>query len=574
MDSNELHQWMVQAFGYTQGEQAWNQFQMLPEEMKEQVLSQPASSLPPADQMGSLFMALNNSQAARGTTDPSSPLDKGIITAIAHSIASQSNSDHSNNADTDNADSLENGTGTTDVAHFGVLGNIPSATPTSHLSDSTQEHYRTAISTTSLWLDAATSMNPPAGTTLLLSRDQWIDSTVDNWMKLANPIARQTIAALRNVFMQQFGQDSTLETSAGLFAGPVPISLPDNLRDPKKLIEMVGATSFSMQLGKTAGSLATVVFSGFDQGIALLDNAAGAVLPENIDAYAKSIELPQEEVADYLILRELASARLYSSTPWLMPQIQTLVDKYARGISIDADAIEDQLRQSGSISPDGISGAVDISNIAMAESDEQKEAKRSLERILATVEGWIDCVTWQAGQAYLPHIAQLREMLRRRKAVDGPDEQTFQALLGLEIHPVQAREACSLWEKLTQSEGIDGRDAHWKHPDLLPVLSQNAPGVNASSPSQSSTPSPATDEGESSSSDDGSSSTHSATDWDAALDQLLDEEAHRSEKSDHQSGSDHSSDSDDSNNDDSNNSNQSDSHTADTSDDPDNDQQK
>lgn len=567
MDSNELHQWMVQAFGYTQGEQAWNQFQMLPEEMKEQVLSQPASSLPPADQMGSLFMALNNSQAARGTTDPSSPLDKGIITAIAHSIASQSNSGHADTDNTGSAHSSENGASTTDVTHFGVLGNIASATPTSHLSDSTKEQYQTAISTTSLWLDATTSMNPPTGKTLLLSRDQWIDSTVDNWMKLANPIARQTIAALRNVFMQQFGQDSTLETSAGLFAGPVPISLPDNLRDPKKLIEMVGATSFSMQLGKTAGSLATVVFSGFDQGIALLDNAAGAVLPENINAYAKSIELPQEEVADYLILRELASARLYASTPWLMPQIQTLVDKYARGISIDADAIEDQLRQSGSISPDGISGAVDISNIAMAESNEQKEAKHSLERILATVEGWIDCVTWQAGQAYLPHIAQLREMLRRRKAVDGPDEQTFQALLGLEIHPVQAREACSLWEKLTQTEGIDGRDAHWKHPDLLPALSQEGQGANASSQSQTSAPSSATSEQESSSTEDGSSVAHSATDWDAALDQLLDEEAHRSDKSDHQSGSDHSKGSDDSHScDDSNDSDQSDSHTSDNPD--------
>jgi putative hydrolase len=520
MDSNELHDWMIQAFGNAQGEQAWQQFQMLPDAMKDQVLSQPASSLPPASQIGSLFTALSNSQAAQGTTDPSSPLDQGIVSSIAHSLVQHTNTSH---------DSTSSSSQTS----------TPQIESTAHLPAPTKEQYANTISTASLWLDAATSMNPPSGTPLLLSRDQWIDATIPNWVKLANPVARQTIAALRSVFIERFGQDSNFETSAGLLAGPVPITLPDNLRDPKKMIEMVGATSFSMQLGKTAGTLAQSVFSGFDQGIALIDHAAGAILPENIDAYASSIELPQSEVASYLILRELASARLYASTPWLMPQIQALVDKYARGISIDVDAIEDQLRQSSSLSPDGISGAVDISNIAMSESDEQKEAKRSLERILATIEGWIDCVTWQASQAYLPHISQLREMLRRRKAVGGPDEQTFQALLGLEIHPVQAREACRVWEQLTASEGLEGRDAHWKHPDLLPQLTEQTSGANeAGSRAQTDQSQQANQHDQSgSSSSQSSQSTQStngqkkdAIDWDAALDQLLDEEAHRGDQ--------------------------------------------
>ncbi|WP_288707064.1 zinc-dependent metalloprotease, partial [uncultured Bilophila sp.] len=43
-----------------------------------------------------------------------------------------------------------------------------------------------------------------------------------------------------------------------------------------------------------------------------------------------------------------------------------------------------------------------------------------LESLLAMVEGWVDCVVWRAGMAPLPHIEQLREMMRRAHAMGGP----------------------------------------------------------------------------------------------------------------------------------------------------------
>jgi putative hydrolase len=68
----------------------------------------------------------------------------------------------------------------------------------------------------------------------------------------------------------------------------------------------------------------------------------------------------------------------------------------------------------------------------------------------------------------LPDVVKLAEGFRRRRAAGGPAEQTFSALVGLELRPRRLREATALWEALTEHRGVAGRDALWGHPDLLP----------------------------------------------------------------------------------------------------------
>src|SRR5437764_317761 len=71
-----------------------------------------------------------------------------------------------------------------------------------------------------------------------------------------------------------------------------------------------------------------------------------------------------------------------------------------------------------------------------------------------------------AGDIGLP--LGLAEAFRRRRAAGGPAEQTFAALVGLELRPRRLREAAALWSALTEHRGTGGRDALWGHPDLLP----------------------------------------------------------------------------------------------------------
>ena len=176
----------------------------------------------------------------------------------------------------------------------------------------------------------------------------------------------------------------------------------------------------------------------------------------------------------YLALVEEAHARLFANVPWLMPQFDALIDKYARGITIDLDAMEEQLREVQEVNPDSIAGAVDLSKVGMSDTPEQREALHSLENLLAFAEGWVDCIVWRAGMAHIPHIDQLREMQRRERATGGPSQETFETLLGLELRPKKMREAAELWETITLAEGASGRDRHWSHPDMLPTMPDDA----------------------------------------------------------------------------------------------------
>ena len=67
----------------------------------------------------------------------------------------------------------------------------------------------------------------------------------------------------------------------------------------------------------------------------------------------------------------------------------------------------------------------------------------------------------QAVAGRLPSAVALQEAVRRRRASGGPAEQTFAALVGLELRPRQARDAAVLWKMLRDDRGIDGREAVW-----------------------------------------------------------------------------------------------------------------
>ena len=191
------------------------------------------------------------------------------------------------------------------------------------------------------------------------------------------------------------------------------------------------------------------------------------MIVQNADAYAAELDIDKTEVRNFLALIEAAHARLFASVPWLMPRFEALISKYAREIKIDLDAMEEQLREAENIDPSSISAAVNLSQVAMRDTDEQKHALATLETMMTLTESWVDCVTWRAGMPYLPHIEQLREMRRRERAIGGPAEHTFEALLGLSLQPKTLREAAEKWEEITAKEGTKARDKMWSHPDLL-----------------------------------------------------------------------------------------------------------
>ena len=141
-----------------------------------------------------------------------------------------------------------------------------------------------------------------------------------------------------------------------------------------------------------------------------------------------------------------------------------------------------------------------------------------MENLLALVEGWVDAVVWRAGMAHIPHIEQLREMLRRERAIGGPAERTFESLMGMQLRPKRMREAAALWESIGTQEGPEARDAKWSHPDLLPQLPDEQSEDSSNEENGAASATTGTEQ------TTAQQDIPDSIDWDAELSKLLDEE--------------------------------------------------
>jgi putative hydrolase len=297
------------------------------------------------------------------------------------------------------------------------------------------------------WLDPVSSL--PSGVSSVESwrRADWLVHTLDVWQKLCDPVARHMTNAVSELMPEQVRAQ----------LGPMA-----------NMLTSVGGAVFGGQLGSALGSLAAEVLSAGDIGLPLGPAGTAALIPANIAAYGEGLEIPEDQVRLYVALREAAHQRLFGHVPWLRAHVLGAVEAYAQGIKVDKDAVEEAM---GRVDPSDPTTMQEIQLEGIFSSDDspaQKAALTRLEIALALVEGWVSHVVHRASAERLPDAARLDETFRRRRAAGGPAEQTFAALVGLELRPRRLREATVLWAALEEHRGVEGRDAVWSHPDLLP----------------------------------------------------------------------------------------------------------
>jgi putative hydrolase len=299
-----------------------------------------------------------------------------------------------------------------------------------------------------LWLDGVTSLPSGAGSAVAWSRAEWVEATLPAWRQLVDPVAERVGSAMGNVLPEE------MQAMAGPLLG---------------MMRSMGGAMFGTQIGQALGTLGAEVVGSNDVGLPLAPVGKAALLPANVTAFGDGLGVPQEEVRLYLALREAAHQRLFAHVPWLRAHLFGAVEGYARGIMVDTVKLEEAVGQLDPSNPEALQEALQQGMFQPEDTPEQKAALARLETALALVEGWVDAVVHAAAAPHLPSAAALRETLRRRRATGGPAEQTFATLLGLELRPRRLRDAARLWASLTDARGMDGRDALWEHPDMLPT---------------------------------------------------------------------------------------------------------
>ncbi|MGH8866553.1 MAG: zinc-dependent metalloprotease [Actinomycetes bacterium] len=298
------------------------------------------------------------------------------------------------------------------------------------------------------WLDEATTLPSGVSSATAWSRAEWVDATLPVWRQLCDPVAAHVVEAMGQV----------LPAEAQQMAGPL-----------MGMMRQMGGAMFGAQVGQAIGSLAQEVVGSADVGVPVGPPGQAALVPANVEAFGTGLGVPEEEVRLFLALREAAHHRLFGHVPWLRAHVLAMVEDYARGIRVDTSALEEAVGSIDPANPESLQEALSGDLFAPQETPEQKAALLRLETVLALVEGWVDEVVGEAAGSRLPATSALRETVRRRRAAGGPAEQTFASLVGLELRPRRLRDAAALWRALSESRGVEGRDAVWGHPDLLPT---------------------------------------------------------------------------------------------------------
>jgi putative hydrolase len=330
-----------------------------------------------------------------------------------------------------------------------------------------------AVRLADLWLDEATAF--PSGIRRIeaWSRSEWLEATFPVWAKLCDPIAAKGVEAMGgmlNIDPAQLGDEVPEEMRQALGALGGGAGGLGGLAGLGAMLRQIGGAMIGSQTGTAVGELAREVVGSTDIGLPLGPERVAALLPAGVAQFGQGLSVDAGEVRLFLALREAAHHRLFAHVPWLRGHLLGAVEQYASGITVDMTRLQEAIPDVDITNPEALRDALAGEGLFRPEdTPAQKAALVRLETALALVEGWVATVVSAAARDRLTHADALAETVRRRRATGGPAERTFATLVGLELRPRRLREAAAIWQGLTSARGVDGRDALWSHPDLLPA---------------------------------------------------------------------------------------------------------
>ena len=320
------------------------------------------------------------------------------------------------------------------------------------------------MSVADLWLDAVVEFGPGNVNRQVWTRSEWIDGTAEVWKRICEPVAANVAQAFEDILDEQQKHIADIDPS---LSDSVP-DISSLLNSTRDILPKMSSFLFASQIGMALGQIAQSALGSTDVGIPLADGSTTALVARNIEDFADELEIPFEEVLQFIALRECAHHRLFAGVPWLAGDLTRAVERYAQHIAIDSEAVAEAATRLDPANPEFNEDSLNEQIFAAAPTPEQRAALERVENLLALIEGWVDVVTSQAARPYLPHLEQLRELMRRRRALGGPVEKILGSLIGLKMRPRRARDAAKLFQLVTQDEGSDAREKLWAHPDLIP----------------------------------------------------------------------------------------------------------
>ncbi len=157
-----------------------------------------------------------------------------------------------------------------------------------------------------------------------MTRGEWVEKTLPVWKEIADPVSTSIADALT----------SALDTQ-------VPEEMRSVVQGAGKLMRGLGGSVFAAQFGQVLGNLSLEVVSGGDVGIPVLPAGTAAVIPQNLTAFGDGLEIRKTRSRSISPPGSSPIARLYRHAKWLHLHVMAQITDFARGVTVDVDALED-----------------------------------------------------------------------------------------------------------------------------------------------------------------------------------------------------------------------------------------
>lgn len=310
------------------------------------------------------------------------------------------------------------------------------------------------------WLDEGGLPSPAeAGGLVVTSRQTWVNAALVGLRPLVEPVAVASVRALGELLTGQLGQ---FDAALSAHVGPL-----------RALLEPMGGVLMGLQAGQVIGQLARRMLGQFDLGIPTADRNSAYHISVNVEEAFAGYELDRTEVSIALALYEGAHRRQYQALPWLTGHLNSLVSAFADGMRIDADEVLEASREIMAgvdpDDPDSLRAAMErAGQIRLQPTPEQRRVLERIQGLVCLLQAWARWEVRAAAAPRLPNLERVEEVLRRRRAEQGPGERLLATLLGLDLKPEDETLGDRFVAAVYASRGPEGLRRSFAHPENLP----------------------------------------------------------------------------------------------------------
>ncbi|MCL1907284.1 MAG: zinc-dependent metalloprotease [Propionibacteriaceae bacterium] len=314
-----------------------------------------------------------------------------------------------------------------------------------------------------LWMSEATTFTPVSGGVHAWSRAEWIEATLPAWKSMLEPVIETLAQAITSATGSPHDMGDDMMASLQFALQP--------------LLSSVISATFGAHVGEGLGKAAISTVSGTDMGLPLLGDSSICLLTTNLNALYQQDDIDEDSVVLYCSIREVARQRLFHEVAWISPQIITLVQHFAREMTVDPDAmattLEDALPEHLT-SETLVSFQADFTSLLFhpERSEEQRQILGRLTTLLGLVEGWVEDVTTTVAEQWFPGWEPIAESLRRHRAASDGSSSGVTPILRLAASAKEVREASNFWRLIREKQGIEARDEIWRYPESMPTSAE------------------------------------------------------------------------------------------------------